>query len=526
MAISVEVALQLQVFDRTTVHVFAGQDQLTRQVRWVHPVEIPDIAQFLTGGEMLLTAGLGIGRSAADQRRYIREISNAGAAALVIELSGRAFKSMPPALIAEAQQLDFPLIGLDREVPFVEVSAQVHELLAGEANSDLVAFEKVNAEFIRLLLAGRSQLSFTEALAYHTGFPVVLEDADHRVVAYAGGSSETDSLITNWGLHSRMGHQRTASDDDLDQSNQLESKAAPGCIRRRIVLQGEAWGWLHIFHGEAPVSNVASYAIERAADGIAITLISDRESGARASHRQHSLVNRLLLGDITGEQFVERALRVGRDLRDSQLAVVMLAKSPNSETGEADLEDLLEPLRLPTVVADIGECVMAVVGLSTQFTSERLCEHLNSHGARAGVSRGTTSAELLEATKQARAAISVATARDKPSTHHFDQLGVLRLLVALSRGKELEKYVADELGPLLDHDRREPNQLIPTLRAYLDSDGNKSRAADALFVQRRTLYYRLERLHAVLGRSIEEADTRASLSLALRAYDFLQGVDG
>ena len=64
MAMSIESALQLEVFSRVAVTVHAGQRNLDRSVRWVHPTEIPDIAQFLSGGEMLLTAGLGIGDTA------------------------------------------------------------------------------------------------------------------------------------------------------------------------------------------------------------------------------------------------------------------------------------------------------------------------------------------------------------------------------------------------------------------------------------------------------------------------------
>ncbi|MFD0441626.1 PucR family transcriptional regulator ligand-binding domain-containing protein [Streptomyces indonesiensis] len=59
MALSVAAALQLEVFSRTTVRVYAGEKNLGHTIRWVHPVEILDIGQFLTGGELLLTAGLG-----------------------------------------------------------------------------------------------------------------------------------------------------------------------------------------------------------------------------------------------------------------------------------------------------------------------------------------------------------------------------------------------------------------------------------------------------------------------------------
>ncbi|MBO3682136.1 PucR family transcriptional regulator [Streptomyces sp. NEAU-YJ-81] len=522
MALSVAAALQLEVFSRTTVRVYAGEENLSHTVRWVHPVEIPDIAQFLTGGELLLTAGLGVGRTSSEQRRYIREVSAAGAAALVIELSGRAFTTMPAALVDEARQLGFPLIGLADELPFVEVSAQVHELIVDERNSDLVAFERLNADFIQLLLASRSHVSFAEALAHHVGSPVVLEDTDHRVVAYAGGTAGTDLLTKNWGLHARMAHRADAPGGQHNKSSMVQSHDEPGCTRRMIVLRGEAWGWIHVFHGEGELPGVHAYAMDRAADAIAIALLGDRESGARASQRQSSLVNRLLLGDITGEQFVDRALRVGRDLRDRPLAVVVLCKEPDSDVAEAMLESALKSLKTPAVMADIGEYVLAIVGLTGQLSAAQLTERLDQCGARAGVSRSGPAAQLTDAARQARTAASVAATRDRPTALHFDRLGVLRLLVALAEGPELTRYIDDELGPLLRHDATETNPLLPTLRAYLAADGNKSRAADTLFVQRRTLYYRIERLNGLLGRSVDDPEVRGSLSLALQALELME----
>ena len=67
MAMSVEAALALEVFTRVPMTVYAGADNLDRAIRWVHPTEIPDIAKFLRGGEMLLTAGLGIGATGERQ---------------------------------------------------------------------------------------------------------------------------------------------------------------------------------------------------------------------------------------------------------------------------------------------------------------------------------------------------------------------------------------------------------------------------------------------------------------------------
>ena len=75
---------------------------------------------------------------------------------------------------------------------------------------------------------------------------------------------------------------------------------------------------------------------------------------------------------------------------------------------------------------------------------------------------------------------------------------------------------------MLDHDARARTRLLPTLTAYLEHAGRKADTIRALGLQRRTLYARLERLEAILGRSLELQDTRTRLTLALQGLALLQ----
>src|ERR1700754_2144760 len=355
MAMTVEGALGLEVFSRVAMKVYAGEDSLDRMVRWVHPTEIPDIARFLRGGEMLLTAGLGIGGTPERQREYIAEVAGAQAAVLIIELSGRAYDTMPPALIQAARELDFPLVGLDGELPFVEVSAQVHESIIDQRVLDLSAYERLNATFMQLLLAGRDHVHFTDALAAEVNRPVVLEDAARQVVAYSGSSADGDLALREWERHSRIDH-------DAATARSGTANDADNCTRKAVVLRGERWGWLHVLHGGEPIVGTAGYAIDRAADGIAIALLGARESGARSAQRQNALVSRLLLGDISGDEFVSRALRIGLDLRDRDLLVVSVCReSTGTNSGEDAMEELCRSLRVPAVVAALGEHTLVIM---------------------------------------------------------------------------------------------------------------------------------------------------------------------
>jgi purine catabolism regulator len=518
MAMTIEAALQLEVFSRVSVEVFAGRRNFDRLVRWVHPTEVNDIAHFLSGGEMLLTAGLGIGTTEDQQRQYIHEIDDAHAAVLIVELSGRAFDTMPHALIEAALERDFPLVGLGAELPFVEVSAQVHESMIDQRVLDLSAYERLNDTFMQLLLAGRDHVHFTDALAAEVNRPVVLEDSSRQVVAYSGMSTDGDQILREWERHSRIDHDgaTTSSGNANDTEN---------CTRKAVVLRGERWGWLHVLHGGEPTIGTATYAIDRAADGIAIVLLGARESGARSAHRQHALVSRLLLGDISGDAFVTRALRIGCDLRDQALLVVSVVRDSDSHTSEEAMEQLCKSLGLPAVVADLGQHTLVIMGLSRSKSEKHVVERLIGLDLRAGISRPVPASQLPTAVEQSRSAASVAQARPGNAIFRFDDLGVLRLLASLAGGPELARYIEDELGPILKHDANATNPLLPTLRTYLSCDGNKSKAAQELYVQRRTLYYRIARIESLLGRSLDDPGTREALIFAVRGHDLLQRDD-
>jgi len=82
--------------------------------------------------------------------------------------------------------------------------------------------------------------------------------------------------------------------------------------------------------------------------------------------------------------------------------------------------------------------------------------------------------------------------------------------------------VESELSPLLEHDARSSAKLVPTLQAYLDNACRKTDTAQELWIQRRTLYGRLARIERLLGRSLNDQDTRTRLTLALQGLSLLR----
>jgi purine catabolism regulator len=95
-------------------------------------------------------------------------------------------------------------------------------------------------------------------------------------------------------------------------------------------------------------------------------------------------------------------------------------------------------------------------------------------------------------------------------------LSVYNLLSGVVADAELERFVDEQLGPLLEQDARTGSELVRTLDAYLEAGLSKTAAAAALGIRRQTMYARLERISRLLGGlAPDDRQRRTALDLAL-----------
>jgi hypothetical protein len=96
-----------------------------------------------------------------------------------------------------------------------------------------------------------------------------------------------------------------------------------------------------------------------------------------------------------------------------------------------------------------------------------------------------------------------------------DRFALYALVFDAGRRDELDRFLTDAIGPLLEYDTRRSTGLVTTLDAYFSNDGNLRRTADALRVHLNTLLKRLDRTADVLGHDWRAADD-LPLRLAIR----------
>jgi hypothetical protein len=105
----------------------------------------------------------------------------------------------------------------------------------------------------------------------------------------------------------------------------------------------------------------------------------------------------------------------------------------------------------------------------------------------------------------------------------FEQTGAYRLLLSTmsDNPRELQRFYAETVEPLVAYDEQYETELVRTLETFLDADGNVAGTAQRLFTHRHTIYYRLERVRELSGLDVGSSDGREKLSLGLKAMRVL-----
>jgi PucR C-terminal helix-turn-helix domain/GGDEF-like domain len=131
--------------------------------------------------------------------------------------------------------------------------------------------------------------------------------------------------------------------------------------------------------------------------------------------------------------------------------------------------------------------------------------------------------DLPRAASEALLAANVAEGGAQEGALAFEQTGAYRLLLSTmsDNPRELQRFYAETVEPLVAYDEQYETELVRTLETFLDADGNVAGTAQRLFTHRHTIYYRLERVRELSGLDVGSSDGREKLSLGLKAMRVL-----
>lgn len=449
----------------------------------VHISELDDPTDYLSGGELLLTTGLGLHLDAVALHEYVARVRQVGVAGLGFGI-GPVYSALPELLAAACRSLDVPLLVVPEPTPFITVSraywtaavrsgeqSLIDQLTTHRALVDAAASDDPASAIVRTLakwLEGWAATVGRDGQIQHA-YPAVPSPAAQQVrdetkrlrsvgVHSAAAISINGQHIVVFplaGSPTDTGYLAVGSPESLTSGSRRTVLAAASLLRlvgqrasetrtSRVATAGDLALLLNAGYLDAAQTLAAAHGLQRIAP------------------RQRLLVLDSAASDTIVDSLVSTAALIFGRSGDDRLAwALMPATTPSEEV-------------VRTVVLGADPAARAYLSAPIAIN--------DVDGARVRLER--TVAQL------ARGQFLVEA--DSSGAQDAEQA-----LVRLAQAKG---------GEILER----------TLTEFLRHHGHWELAARALHVHRNTLRYRVTRAQEILNLDLDDPDVRAFLWLGLR----------
>jgi sugar diacid utilization regulator len=475
------------------------EGDLDRPIRWVHVTELADASPYLTGDELILTAGIwrGRGTSALD---FVRALETKAVVGLGYGLLDPD-EPVPRALIRACEQEQVSLLLVPVNTPFVAITQRFVQRMSEEREADL----RKTLAFTTDLIAAVDARDSADALhavvrlvRRDTGRSTWIADAKGRILASAGrGHSEAD-------VRNAVRAIVAASPQDATTVN-VRALRSGRHVSAVIGLWGEDPGLVEQARLDVAVPVVGLVlARERAV----------RETGRRLAGEFISLV-------LARQVQAAAARMTSYGLNPQEAAVAMVASVTDGESALTAGEEWLADHGVVGIVALRGKDLYVIAGIETTLSTvavRQLTESMVAAVAAVAGGVGSVAPDITKLRKsmvQARQSCEFALGRRGGTVMSHELAGSHSLLLALQDQDVLDAFRDALLSALEDYDTRHSSELLTTLRVFLSSGGKWQQTADNLSIHVNTLRNRLAKAEELTRRSLDETGDRVDLWLAL-----------
>jgi PucR family transcriptional regulator, purine catabolism regulatory protein len=504
----------------------AGGGAAGKPIRWVHISELEDPTPWLSGGELVLTTGINL-TSQKRQRELVKRLAEREVAGLGFG-TGFTHSKLPAQLVAAADKHDLPLFEVPYETPFIALTERAFKTLVNESYGVLERGVQVHAELERLVLAERGLPEIMDAIAAAAGGAALLWDARAgraRAIHSDDGFAPESLELVGKEIASRS---RASSPGSFV----LESGPLAGsAVAVPVPLGGEGGGglWLVVRRGDGPVGDLERLLARQAAMVVALELMRERAVSETERRLAGDVLAEALGGNLGAEELRSRLGPFGIGERVAVLLFELEGDASDPDLLTAALERAGAPALVAVNTAAGRPLLCAIVDPGEHDPIDlgkagRDALGADGRAVRAAASRAGAAGSLRRAFHEARCALeatALANGRGPEVASHRD-LGAFTLLLSIQDDDALRTYADNLLAPIEDNEGEYGPELLRSLEAFIERNGQWEKAARDLYCHRHTLRYRIRRVEEITGRDLGQAQDRIELWLALRARELVR----
>jgi purine catabolism regulator len=505
MTITIREALQLP--DMVQTRLVAGAKGLDHQIRWVTIVEVLEDASRLMEGEFLITTGYGLQADQEKLERFIPSLAERKLSGVALH-TGFYLREIPPILIEAADRYNLPLIEIPVEMNFSTVTRAILQPIMNRQFETLAYSEAIHNRMIQAALSKGGLPAIARELVQLTGGTVEIVDAlGYDLVRLAPDGENSDRVNTS------------------------------NLVTHRISIRAhrETFGTLTLSKPAEQWKELDDVAMQHASMLCALEYVKERAVSATEWRLKGDFAEEILSGRIHVDGETEaRSRMLGYPLTGSHVIAGLRLETRNLDK----LPQLHQRVSiLLKRLADRGEVhyllrerpAFLLMILPANKKSHSLLEQLAvdwlklnpNHPLQIACSNPREHvSQIPEAAQEAVFALhAYPLLAQVPSVLSYAGMRGYQFLFPYHRQPEqLEQLWRPLLAPLIAYDSKHGHQLLETLDVYFHQSLNGLKAAEALYIHRHTLKYRLQQIETKTGCSLDDAAARWQLQLALMAY--------
>jgi purine catabolism regulator len=509
----------LSIYPLSEGHLVAGKSGTSRIVKSVNVMDAPDIGDWIKNGEMLFTTAYLMKDSLEDAIHLLHKLDRRGSSGLGIKM-GRFWSSVPEPLIEEANHLGFPLI----ELPYrFTLSDQMNGLFHAEMQRSTKALHSVlekQKQLMRFALQSEPIHQLFEAITGVIGYPMAIIGSRGHFI-YNGTLFSEKELMSGWPwkLH-----------------HQWVSRETMHYYRIPFMEKGECAGFVLFFPPDAFVLKIEEGLFHQA-----VEIINYHIHLSFKEHFEHSLQQdfgsvliRYFKNSASITSVVDYAERLNPDLFQGAYQCILAdVLYTGGCSGKAVMLERLkeEQVSNPIIKNLKGIHVYLEEGLFSIYPTDSIRGEEKLAGVMSRCMGGLYGKEEDDVPQLA---ISSIKAKPESLLEAFDEcLETLQLAKRLDieqrvipfetvewaylfqdvPQERMRKYCDKVMGGLFEKEDEYAAEMLRTLEAFLENDGQVNETAKRLFIHRNTATYRIEKISELLKVDFKKTNDLLKLKL-------------
>lgn len=547
MVLTVRKILEMGPLKRA--RILAGHQGLENEITFVNIMEVPEVARWMKGGEFLVTAGFPLKNDPLLRERIIEELHAKGVSAFGIK-PGQYFDSIPDDLISHADKVGLPLIELPPDVPYMDFMLPIFETLINNQLFQLKKAEEIHDSLVEVVLKGMGIPDICKTIFDLIGNPAFIVDKSNNILGYAGISDHECTELVQETLKQINCQENFALFLRPHRNHRIKVKLNE--LEKNLVIvpvdiSGLVKGYLAIGEFYRALDDQDVMAIERASTIISLEFMKEQAVFEAERKVRGELLEDLIGGNFRYEEAVIRRASFLNFNLNCHLAVFVI----NTDRFEQFLlnsvrKDEMFAQEVKGWISDIthrifidfrgsamllakSDGIIGLIHLNSSQEKKVLINKINEIRNKihekyrkldisVGVGRAYMGARYVKQSyEEALAALHIGRMiKGGASTTFFEDLGPYRFLYEMKDSLPMQNYYQDVLGNLLAYDKHNNTDLVKTIHHYFKNNCNLRLTAESLFIHKNSVIYRVKKIEELTGLSMDDAEARFNLQLALK----------